>query len=220
MCQCTASYLPPHCISSIWLEKAFFFFFYWTGHSEHVAEVVRLRENANRMEKGKLINVRSCHPGLFNRLLSSCMLSIFSLSFHSWALDHFGFPSPLHSAQFCHPAKETNQRALSQPPHFSFVSLCLSLPLSTCSSVCTLLSQHTLLWPTPFMMSHREQGLLGSDPGLHELVSSEHFCHCKMAILSFQESASLVWRKCLLFQELCPALLKSLKVAPWFPIFL
>lgn len=35
-----------------------------------------------------------------------------------------------------------------------------------------------------------------------------------------QESASLVWRKCLLFQEVCPALLKSFKVAPWFPIFL
>lgn len=144
----------------------------------------------------------------------------FSPSFRSWALDHFGFPSPLHSAQFCHPAKETNQRALSQPPHFSFVSLSLSVPLSTCSSVCTLLSQHASLWPTRSMMSHQEQGLLGSDPGLNELVSSEHFCHCKMSILLFQESASLVWRKCLLFQELCPALLKSFKVAPWFPVFL
>lgn len=42
----------------------------------------------------------------------------------------------------------------------------------------------------------------------------------KLLILPFQESASLVWRKCLLFQEVCPALLKSFKVAPWFPIFL
>lgn len=33
--------------------------------------------NANRMKKGKLINVRPCHSGLFSRSLSVCMLSIF-----------------------------------------------------------------------------------------------------------------------------------------------
>lgn len=79
------------------------------------------RENGNMVGKGKWINRRPCHPGLFSRPLYPCLSSIFS-PFRSWALDHFSFPSPLHSAQFCHPAKETNQRAL-----FSFVSLCLSL---------------------------------------------------------------------------------------------
>lgn len=71
----------------------------------------------------------------------------------------------------------------------------------------------------------RSKGCWEVDPRSNELVSSKIFLCClkgcrKMLILCFQESASLVWRKCLLFQEVCPALLKSFKVAPWLPIFL
>lgn len=40
-----------------------------------------------------------------------------------------------------------SESPLAQPPHFSFVSLCLSLPLSTHGLVCTLLSQHNTLTP-------------------------------------------------------------------------
>lgn len=73
----------------------------------------------------------------------------FPPTFRSWALDHFSFPSPLHSAQFCHPAKETNQRALSLSlhtfplSHSAFLCLC---PLMVWSAPYCL---STTLWPPP-----------------------------------------------------------------------
>lgn len=106
--------------------------------------------------------------------------------------------------------------------------LCLTLPF-LCLGPLAVRSAPSCLSTLRFdpprpMMSQREQGLLGSDPRLNELVSSKHFCRLKgcrkLLVLSFQESASLVWRKCLLFQEVSSALLKSFKVAPCFPIFL
>lgn len=168
-------------------------------------------------------------------LLSARLSSIFPPSPRAWALDHFSFPSLLHSAQFCHCAKETNQKAFSlsaSMPFFfffsSFVSLCLPFlclcPLS--------------VWSAP-----RRFGTLNFDPRAHPAPCSL-WCHgrskgcwevtrgqtsscparisgcCKLPILPFEESASLVWRKCLLFQEVGPAFLKSFKVAPWAPIFL
>lgn len=172
------------------------------------------RENGNMVGKGKWINRRPCHPGLFSRPLSPRLSSIFS-PFRSWALDHISFPSPLHSAQFCHPAKETNQRALSQSPHFSFVSLCLSLLIVRSAPYClsTLHFDPCILW-----CHTRSKGCWEVTRGWMSSCPANIFCHLKecrkILILPFQESASLVWRKCLLFQELCPALLKSFKVAP------
>lgn len=63
----------------------------------------------------------------YSAALSPLVCHLFFPFFRSWALDHFSFPSPQHSTQFCHPAKEMNQRTLSQSPHFSFVSPCLAL---------------------------------------------------------------------------------------------
>lgn len=122
------------------------------------------------------------------------------------------------------PRKQIREPSLSHHTfplsHSAFLCLC---PLAVQSAPHCV---STLHFDPPLrpMMSHREQGLLGSDPRSNVLVSSEHFCRLKgcrkLLILPFQESASLVWRKCLLFQEVCPALLKSFKVAPRFPIFL
>lgn len=103
----------------------------------------------------------------------------FSPSFRSWALDHFSFPSPLHSTQFCHPAKETNQKALSLSLHtfpLSHSAVPCLCPLMVWSAPCcpsTLnFDPHTA--PQP-VMSQREQRRLRSDPRSNELVSSEHF---------------------------------------------
>lgn len=76
----------------------------------------------------------------------------FSPSLRCWALDHFSFPSPLHSTQFCHPAKETNQRALSLSLHifplFHSAFLCL----------CPLIVWSATSCPPPMMSYVRSNG--------------------------------------------------------------
>lgn len=134
----------------------------------------------------------------------------FPPTFRSWALDHFSFPSPLHSAQFCHPAKETNQRALSLSlhtfplSHSAFLCLC---PLMVWSAPYCL---STTLWPPPpppcSLWCHAgSKGCWEVTRGQMSSCPASISGCCKLPILPFEESASLVWRKCLLFQEVCPA---------------
>lgn len=139
--------------------------------------------------------------------------------------------SPLHCIPHSFvilPRKRIREPSLSHHTfplsHSAFLCLCplVVRPAPYCLSTLQFDTLPPLPLPPPRpMMSHREQGLLGSDQRSNELVSSEHFCRLKgcrkLLILPFQESASLVWRKCLLFREVSPALLK---VAPWFCIFL
>lgn len=80
-----------------------------------------------------------------------------------------------------------SESSVSQPPHFSFVSFGLSLPLSTHSLVCNLL---------PPLPSHdvirQEQWLLGNDLRSNELCPASNSACRKLFIFAFEESASLV----------------------------
>lgn len=80
-------------------------------------------------------------------LLSARLSSIFPPSPRAWALDHFSFPSLLHSAQFCHCAKETNQKAFSLSASMPFFFFFFFFPLlshSACRFSASVLSRFGL----------------------------------------------------------------------------
>lgn len=124
--------------------------------------------------------------------------------------------------------------SLSQPPclfsffFFSFVSLCLPFlclrPLSVWSAPRRLgtLNFDPRAQPAPCSLwcHGRSKGCWEVTRGQTSSCPARISGCCKLPILPFEESASLVWRKCLLFQDVGPAFLKSFKVAPRAPIFL
>lgn len=96
--------------------------------------------------------------------------------------------------------------------------LCLTLPFSASvrrSSVCTLLSEHTSLWPPPSrpMMSHGEQRLSENDPGSNRLVSSAHIC----SFFSFRRVLPLFGENVSCFKK---SFLAFYRVSKWLPNFL
>ena len=108
-------------------------------------------------------------------------------SLRCWALDHFSFPSLLHSTQFCHPAKETNQRALSVSLHTFPLFHSASLPLSTHSLLCNLLP------PSHPMMSYvRSNGCWEVTRGQMNCVLLAILRVVNCSFFAFEESASLV----------------------------
>lgn len=123
-------------------------------------------EKHSWLGEGKWINGSLGHPGLFSQPRSPRLSSIFPPSLRCWALDHFSFPSPLHSTQFCHPAKETNQRALSLSLHifplFHSAFLCL----------CPLIVWSATSCPPPIPWCHTSGAMaVGNWPGVKWTVS-------------------------------------------------
>lgn len=112
---------------------------------------------------------------------------LFSPPLLCWALDHLSFPSLLHSTQFCHPAKETNQRALSVSLHafplFHSAFLCLC-PLIVGLQPPARLPSHDVI--------HQEQWLLGSDLRSNELRPASNSGCRKPFIFAIEKSGSLV----------------------------
>lgn len=112
--------------------------------------------------------------------------------------------SPLHSC-IPHnfvilPRKRIRELCLSASTLF----LCFIRPFSA-----FVHSQFGLLLHPPHPPSHegirQEQWLLGSDLRSNGLCPASNSACYKLFIFAFEESASPVQRKCLLFQEVCPA---------------
>lgn len=92
--------------------------------------VERWRENGNRVGKGKWINGRPCHPGLFSRPLSPRLSSIFSPPLFVLELLITSL-SPLHCIPHSFvilPRKRIREPSLSHHTfplsHFAFLCLC------------------------------------------------------------------------------------------------
>lgn len=121
--------------------------------------------------------------------------------------------SPLHRIPHSFvilPRKRIREPSLSHHTfplsHFAFPCL---RPLAVQSAPYTVPARSSVTRAADDVTGSR--GLLGRDPRLTELVSCEQLCRLKgcrktNVTLPFQESASLVWRKCLLFQETFSAL--------------
>lgn len=140
--------------------------------------------------EGKWINGSLGHPGLFSQPRSPRLSSIFpplSSLLSSWSLLFplaIAFHTILSSCQ-----GNESESSVSQPPHFSFVSFGLSLPLSTHSLVCNLLP------PSHPMMSYV------SSNGCWELTWGQMNC-VLLAILRVVNCSFLPLRKVLpLFRE-------------------
>lgn len=98
--------------------------------------------------------------------------------------------------------------------HSAFLCLC---PPVVRSAPCCLSTLHSDLPPHGLWCHMESKGSWKMTRGRTGLCPA-HISGCrKLLILLFQESASLVWRKCLLFQEVFPGLFKEFQSGS--PIF-